>query len=351
MLKSKKNVNSYNIWHIYKKKYNIDIFFILNSKLMNKKQELNNKFKSELPIWYTEKWNKLCKNYTLDLIMNLFIWWINSKERYWRNNDFITQGIILRIKENRNINWMDKKYYYSIKPLFEQFYDFYKNNTEIIKLVNNISYNDKYEKVFNWENTKKFDSKKIKEWIDFLKKDNIKNSDIYYNNLKYIFRIFNENDIINMFIYFLKWSSRIHELNNTENIKLWWENPFNITKNELNDNIQRNINHVSSENIKIIDSLFSIYLNYLKTRKKIKDVISHDNEKSKNTQNMIKWDISDILDFDEDDKYNEDDIIYSERWVVNADYYKNWDIKAPNKNFLLNDSQEDIFPNNIDRDY
>lgn len=53
--------------------------------MKNRNSEINSLFKNSLDATDQAKWDKICKNYTLDLMLNLFIWWVSSKERYLRS--------------------------------------------------------------------------------------------------------------------------------------------------------------------------------------------------------------------------------------------------------------------------
>ena len=157
--------------------------------MKNRNSILNSLFKKSLDDDNRLKWDKICKNYSLDLVLNLFIWWVSGRERYRRNNSFESIGIVNKIKAEKGINYMWNKNFYIIYNLFPLFYNFYLENKSNIQ---ELFCGDIYDKKKN--NLEKYnDLEKIFEWQKFIEQDDSKQAKDYLNKLKYLYRIFTED--------------------------------------------------------------------------------------------------------------------------------------------------------------
>ena len=79
--------------------------------MKNRNTELNSLFRNTLDSVDKNKWDKICKNYSLDLVLNLFIWWVSSKERYLRDNLFVSKWIVYKLKNSKNITYIKPENY------------------------------------------------------------------------------------------------------------------------------------------------------------------------------------------------------------------------------------------------
>jgi len=304
--------------------------------MKNRNSEINSLFKSSLDATDQAKWDKICKNYTLDLMLNLFIWWVSSKERYLRSDKFISGGIIWKLKDKKNVGYIKPENYNAFYRLFPLFYKFYRENwSDLQDLFCDDIYQDKKNSLKNIS-----DLKKIIKWQKFLEEDNSEYARKYLNKLKYIYRIFSENELIEIFKEYLSASQKLHNLRNWSEDISQWDKPFEIVKKELDDNIQKKINNIGEENLWVIHSLFSRYLQVLKINKKLQANMTVENWQSKEVQQETKEKLYDDLDTDEENIIS---VRMSEGGSEDTDYV-DWNPVAPIKNFKKPHTGIDIYP-------
>ena len=304
--------------------------------MKNRNSEINSLFKNSLDATDQAKWDKICKNYTLDLMLNLFIWWVSSKERYLRSDKFVSSGIIWKLKDRNNISYIKPENYNAFYRLFPLFYKFYKENwSNLQDLFGDDIYQSKKNSLKNIS-----DLKKIIEWQKYLEEDDSEHARKYLNKLKYIYRIFSENELIEIFKWYLSAAQKLHNLRNWSEDVSQWDNPFDIVKREMDDNIQKKINNIGEENLWIIHSLFSRYLQVLKINKKLQANLKIEGWQSKGIQQATKGNLYDDLDTDEENIVS---VRMSEGGSEDTDYV-DWNPVAPIKNFMKPHTGIDIYP-------
>lgn len=302
--------------------------------MKNRNTELNSLFKNTLDSVDQAKWDKICKNYSLDLILNLFIWWVSSKERYLRDDLFVSKWIVYKLKSSKNITYIKPENYRNFLRLFPLFYKFYQENwSDLQDLFGDDIYNNK--KNFFIKNP---DLKKIIEWQKYLEEDTSKEAKKYLNKLKYIYRIFPENELEEIFKLYINWAYKLHDLNSWYEDILKDKKPFDVVIKIIDDNIFKKFGRIGQENQKIINSLFSRYLFVLKYNKKQTEVLSVDNKESKWIQWKTKNNLINNFNDKEDDWYDEIKNIISVRtkdgWSEDVDYVDG-DPVAPRWNFMV----------------
>lgn len=208
--------------------------------MKNRNSVLNSMFKDRLDDNNKLKWDKICKNYTLDLVLNLFIWWISSKERYLRDNIFVSKWIVWKLKDRKNITYIKPENYRSFFTLFPLFYKFYQENwSNIQDLFCDDIYNEKKDNLKEYK-----DLEKIFEWQNFMEQDDSKQAKDYMNKLKYLYRIFPENELIDIFKLYINSAYRLHNLSNWYEDLLKWNKPFDIVVKDLDNDIIKKIGDI-----------------------------------------------------------------------------------------------------------
>lgn len=306
--------------------------------MKNRNTELNSLFRNTLDSVDKSKWDKICKNYSLDLILNLFIWWVSSKERYLRDNLFVSKWIVYKLKNSKNITYIKPENYRNFLRLFPLFYKFYQENwSDLQDLFGDNIYNNKKNSL-----SRNSDLKKIIEWQKYLEEDTSKEAKKYLNKLKYIYRVFPENELEEIFKLYINWAYRLHDLSSWYEDILKDKKPFDVVVRIIDDNILKKFGNIGQENQKIINSLFSRYLFVLKFNKKQTEILSVDNKESKWIQWKTKNNLINNFDY-KDDWYDEIKNIVSVRTKDGSEDvdYVDGDPVAPRWNFIVESSLDD----------
>lgn len=300
--------------------------------MRNRNKELNSLFRDTLDFENKTKWDNICKNYSLDLMLDLFIWWVSSRERYLKTNKFAAGGIITKLECRKNISRVKNcRVFYELFPLF---YEFYLKNKYSIQ---DLFCGDIYDKKKN--NLKKYsDLEKIFEWQNFLEQDDSKQANDYLNKLKYLYRIFPENELLYIFNLYINSAYKLHNLSSWYEDLLKWKKPFDIVIKDLDDSILKKFENIWGDNIHIINSLFSRYLHVLKYNKKLRNNLSEDTLNWKNIQNQTKTDLYEDLD---SQVVNIISVRTKYGWSENVDYV-DWDPVAPIRDYMEGDDTDDI---------
>lgn len=296
----------------------------INKKILN----LNDKFKESLDENNESKWESICKYATITSIMSLFVSWICKNEWYKYSLNYISWSIIDEIKSEKNISFMDKKYYFWIRKLFDEFVNFYMNNLDFREDVKIYLYEYKKNLIQSKNN------KKLNDLINFIEKNDSENSKKHRENLKYIFNFLSEQDILFIFDQFQKQSEELYRLNQKNE-----KDPFHKVKWIMNNEIrERKIN----ENfIWKINSLFGVYLNFLKIKNNLWENLWENNSKSKNVQRQINLALAENCTNDENWTWV---TVFYEDWVryEQTEYYSSngWEITTPDWTMIEIDNVE-----------
>lgn len=303
--------------------------------MKNSNLKLNEKFKNSLDDSQKAKREKICSNYNGELMLNLFISWITEKERFGDTDEYLAKWLIIKLKNKKEISWIKPDNYHLIINLFHLFSEFYDANEQYIQEL--ISDDIYQKKVNNLKNNPDFNYKKISGWQEFMEQDNWTNAKIYLAKMKQFYRIFSENELIEIFKLFFSWEKLMQKIKEND-IKLPdGKTPFDVAKNHINEQVLKIISKFNESQLKIINSMFSKYLNYLKTLKNLKNTLDENVESSNNIKDKEKQDLFKALDAVEISGSSR----ISEWWNEDADYTDAWDVIAPVRDYSKWNMDED----------
>ena len=292
--------------------------------------KLDSKFKETLNEKDKKQWTDFCKKYSGELLINMIISWISWKERRSDTHESPEVTTIYKLKNSKEIWWMTDQKFYQLKRLYKHFVDFYyQNKDEIQDLISDSDYEKRKEQLKNQEG---FNYKKLSKWESYMEKDSSENARQYLNKLKSFYRIFTVQELVQIFNLFFEWASMIHQLTSWELTKPENESSFEMVKKILDDKVKKTVNDISDANIGLINSLFSKYLLYLKTNKKIASTLSVDMDWINDLKQQWQQNLSDLFD---DDLYKLTWEPEEYRGEVLMDII-DWEVKAPINNYGTN---------------
>lgn len=242
--------------------------------------ELNKKFKESLDENNKSRWESLCKYWTINSIMTLFIEWISKNNWYNISSNFISWWIINELKIEKHVQRLDKKYYLWIQYLFKEFLDFYKNNPNFKNEINKYIYESKKWLIQSENN------ENLNNWIKFIEENKFEKWDKHRDNLKHFLSFLKKSDIIFIFNQFQKQAEKLNILRKNNE-----KDPFHKVEWILDNEIR--LKKINEDFIKRINSLFSIYLH---SRKNIWDTLWEDIADASDIQEYIKEELKNNIE-------------------------------------------------------
>lgn len=220
--------------------------------------DINNMFKKTLEEYDGENWKKICTNYTAKALLDVFMIWITSNVCNNRESKkSISRTIVLKLKNKKNISYIKTENYWLICSFFIKFLGKYDSDEDFKETINQYLYVEKIWKIKDeiYKNLWMFDD--FNNWMSYMNKwDTFEK---HGKKLKDIISFLSENDFIYIFWLFQTMSKKLNERNS---------NYHEILK-EIDIIIKKEKSIRNKDLLCEINTLFSLYLHFLKNQKNI----------------------------------------------------------------------------------